>query len=1057
MLRLRFPLNYFLSYKSAGERFACLGTRSAQGLVLAVLSVAIPARAAAVPTTTIIGISSSSGPVTSVAADTIVTLTATVKAGGVAAAPGLVTFCAATASRCADAAVYGTVPLIHSGPAAGTATLKMAFGAGSHSVKAVLASTHNYQSSTSSTVTFSVTDIPTTTALQTAGTYSLHATVVGNAKSTVGPTGTITVADLTKGNTSLGSASLGPSTPGQSFVQGTSMTLPQDIEDIATGDFNGDGRQDLAFAMGTNNSILIALGNGDGTFQPLVHYVVYGQAVGIAVGDFNQDGALDLAVALTYSRQVDILFGNGDGTFFVGASASTGADPYTLVAADFNEDGILDLAVANIADATYSILLGNGDGSFTPAAAVASGVAAGYVAQIADLNGDGHLDIFATNGFYGYTVLLGNGDGTFRSRSFLPPAGTYTQYGGSVVGDFNGDGIPDVVIEDLYDYLILLLGNGDGTFTQQSSTIPVGGGPRLMTSADLNRDGKLDVILADGTWGGLGEDAVQLFYGNGDGTFTQATVPDAPSFVNIPAVADFNGDGFPDIIVGNAGELTQPKIVTADIFLDHFSQTATASLSNVCIAGTETHQVQANYPGDDNYQGSSSGPFLLTGSPVATSVTLTSTSASIVYGTPETLTAAVSATTGVPTGTVSFLDGGIPIGSAPLDGTGHAGLTTAALPVGSHSITASYGGACPWVAGTSTLLTVQVAKAALSISVTNASRSYGTANPIFTGTISGLIGQDTVTVTYATTATTSSPTGGYPITATVGSSDAATYAVTVTPGTLTIDKTASTLTLTAGPNPALAQSLVSLTAQATSSIAGVPTGTVTFSDGGTVLGTAPLNAAGQANYGTANLSVGTHSVTAAYSGDQNFIDSTASPVAETIGDCTLKITGSSSQTVSAGDTATYTFAVTPTTPATLAPVALAVAGLPASATFVFSPATVATGSGTTAVTLTVVAPAQTGAMRRTGKPHASSFVMAVGLLVLPWGALWSTGKSRNWKALFRLYSMTAGVLLCLSQLSGCGGGSHPTTPTPSAQSYNLTVTASSGSSQHSATVALTVQ
>ena len=137
----------------------------------------------------------------------------------------------------------------------------------------------------------------------------------------------------------------------------------------------------------------------------------------------------------------------------------------------------------------------------------------------------------------------------------------------------------------------------------------------------------------------------------------------------------------------------------------------------------------------------------------------------------------------------------------------------------------------------------------MSISVANASRSYGSANPIFTGTISGLIGQDTVTVTYATTATTSSPTGAYPITATVGGPDAATYAATVTPGTLTINKTTSTLTLTAGPNPALAQSSVSLTAQATSSTAGVPTGTVTFSDGGTVLGTAPLDAAGKANYG----------------------------------------------------------------------------------------------------------------------------------------------------------------------------------------------------------------
>jgi Bacterial Ig-like domain (group 3)/MBG domain (YGX type)/FG-GAP-like repeat len=1056
MLRLRFPLNYFLSCKSAGERFACLGIRSARGLVLAALSVAMPAHAAAVATTTILGISSSSGPVTSVAAGTILTLTATVKAGGIAATPGLVTFCDATASGCADAAVYGTVPLIHSGPAAGTATLRMAFGAGSHSVKAILGSTHNYQSSTSSTVTFSVTDIPTTTALQTAGTYSLRATVVGNAKSTVGPTGTITIADLTKGNTSLGSTSLGPSTAGQSFVQGTSMTFPINIEDIATGDFNGDGRQDLAFAMDTNNSILIALGNGDGSFQPLVHYIVYGQAVSIAVGDFNQDGALDLAVSLTSQRRVDILFGNGDGTFFVGAAASTGADPYAVATADFNEDGILDLAVANDVDRTYSILLGNGDGNFTPEAAVPSGVAPSF-ARIADFNGDGHLDIFDTNGFFGYTVLLGNGDGTFTSRSFLPPTGTYTQYGASALGDFNGDGIPDVVIEDLDDYLILLQGNGDGTFTQQSSTIPVGGGPRGMTSADLNRDGKLDLILADGTWGGLGESAIQLFYGNGDGTFSQATVPDVPSFVAIPAVADFNGDGFPDIFVGNAGQLATPPMITGDIFVHQFSQTATASLSNVCIPGTETHQVQANYPGDDNYQSSSSGPIPLTGSPVATSVTLTSTSASIVYGAPETLTAAVSATTGIPTGTVTFLDGGIPIGSAALDGTGHASLTTAAIPVGSHGITASYGGACPWVAGTSTLLTVQVTKAALSISVANASRSYGTANPIFTGTISGLIGQDTVTVTYATAATTSSPTGAYPITATIGGSDAATYAVTVTPGTLTINKTASTLTLTAGPNPALAQSSVSLTAQATSSTAGVPTGTVTFSDGDTVLGTAPLNAAGQAGYSTSNLSVGTHSITAVYGGDQNFIASTASPVAETIGDCTLKITGSSSQTVSAGDTATYTFAVTPTTPTTLAPVALAVAGLPASATFVFSPATVATGSGTTAVTLTVVAPAQTGAMRRTSDPHAGSFMMAVGLLVLPWGALWSTGKSRNRKTLFGLYAMTAGALLCLSQLSGCGGGSHPTTPTPSAQSYNLTVTASSGSSQHSATVALTVQ
>ena len=387
----------------------------------------------------------------------------------------------------------------------------MAFGAGSHSVKAVLASTHNYQSSTSSTVTFSVTGIPTTTALQTTGAYSLRATVVGNAKSTVGPTGTITVADLTKGNTSLGSASLGPSTPGQSLRTRDVDNFParhrghcyrrlQRRRPPGPGICHGHKqlrtgcpreRRRYVSTFGSLRCLWAGCRHRRRRFQP-----------------GWSDGPGGHPYLPAPGRH---LVWQGGRAFFVGASANTGADPYTVTAADFNEDGILDLAVANIADATFSILLGNGDGSFTPAAAVTSGVAAGYVAQIADFNGDGHLDIFATNGLYGYTVLLGNGDGTFSSRSFLPPTGTYTQYGGSVAGDFNGDGIPDVIIEDLYDYLILLLGNGDGTFTQQSTTIPVGGGPRLMTSADLNRDGKLDVILADGTWGGLGRARYNFF------------------------------------------------------------------------------------------------------------------------------------------------------------------------------------------------------------------------------------------------------------------------------------------------------------------------------------------------------------------------------------------------------------------------------------------------------------------------------------------------------------------------------------------------------------------
>jgi hypothetical protein len=884
----------------------------------------------------------------------------------------------------------------------------------------------------------------------------LNVSVTGAAKAAVGPTGTVTFADITSGNTSLGTATLGPATAGQSFAAGTTMTFPTLIEDIVTGDFNGDGCQDLAFSLFGTNAILVALGNGDGTFQAPVSSSVYDQPTGMAVGDFNQDGIPDLAV--TVNGQLAIMLGNGDGTFVNQFTYAAGVGPDFVSAGDFNEDGILDLAVAgaggNASNSTINIFLGNGDGSFTPGQVSPGGLPPEYI-PIADLNGDGHLDMFATNDLYGYTVLLGKGDGTFTATTFTKPAGSFEDYGPVVLGDFNGDGIPDAVVDDTEENLLVLLGKGDGTFTQQPPIAAPSAALRQMRSADLNGDGKLDLVVAIGSWGKVGEggpNELGLFYGNGDGTFTQAVIPDEPYSVNVPAVADFNGDGLPDIIVGNAGERIQP-IITANIFLDQFSQTSTASLPSICFPGTATHQVQASYSGDGNYQSSSSAPVALTASPVATAVTLTSSPAAV-YGSAATLTADVTATSGIPTGPVTFLDGGIPIGTEALDNTGHASLTTSSLSAGSHAITASYGANCPWAASTSAVLAIQVGKAALSVSVGNVSRSYGTANPVFTGSVSGLIGNDSVTVTYSTTATTGSPAGTYPITAAVSGANAGAYAITITGGTLTITKTAGTLALTGGPNPALALSTITFTAQATSSTTGRPTGTVTFSDSGTVLGTATVDSSGQASISSAQLSVGAHSVTAAYGGDQNFLAGNAGPVSETIGDYALTIVGDTNQTVSAGGTATYTFLVTPTTPTTLAPVTLAVAGLPASATGVFSPASVATGSGATSVTLTVSTTEQMGAMRRTGKPPALGLAMAAWLLVLPWGVVRGTRERFRRVPLLGLCVMASGAILCLSQLSGCGG-KGPASPAPAAQSYHVTVTASSGSLQHSASVGLT--
>ena len=130
-----------------------------------------------------------------------------------------------------------------------------------------------------------------------------------------------------------------------------------------TGDFNGDGRPDLAVANYGDNDVSVLLGNGDGTFQNQVTYAV-GSSPALVTGDFNGDGRTDLAVANQDSNDVSVLLGNGDGTFQNQVTYAVGSAPYALVAGDFNGDGRTDLAVANSYDNDVSVLLGNGDGTF---------------------------------------------------------------------------------------------------------------------------------------------------------------------------------------------------------------------------------------------------------------------------------------------------------------------------------------------------------------------------------------------------------------------------------------------------------------------------------------------------------------------------------------------------------------------------------------------------------------------------------------------------------------------------------------------------------------------
>jgi hypothetical protein len=223
---------------------------------------------------------------------------------------------------------------------------------------------------------------------------------------------------------------------------------------IAVGDFNGDGRPDIVvgnYGLGCcndNGSLSVLIGNGDGTFRPQQVMSAFYPGT-VAVGDFNGDGKLDLAVGQeSSSGGVQIYLGNGDGTFQAGGSYGNQYDGSSVAVGDLNGDGKLDLVTSNWGEnGTVSVLLGNGDGTFQSAQAydvTGQGYGAEDEVVIADLNGDGTPDIaVASQDFGTVSVLLGNGDGTFGNLSTEPTASYIPT--ALAAADFNGDGKPDLV------------------------------------------------------------------------------------------------------------------------------------------------------------------------------------------------------------------------------------------------------------------------------------------------------------------------------------------------------------------------------------------------------------------------------------------------------------------------------------------------------------------------------------------------------------------------------------------------------------------------------------
>jgi len=329
----------------------------------------------------------------------------------------------------------------------------------------------------------------------------------------------------------------------------TSFPVSNTTWAIAAGDFNRDGKLDLAVGGSEAGGLSIFLGNGDGTFGPEMRLPVNNSSA-LAVGDFNGDGKLDIVYdnsSLT-SGSIGILLGNGDGTFTPMPSIPLPAAPgqwSALAAADLNGDGFLDIVITGSNLTQAYVLLGKGDGTFANPSSVGV-VGSPYTLAVADFNGDGKLDIaLADSQNQKVSILLGNGDGTFQPQQEYSTPGYAIQI---CAADFNGDGYPDLAIGNsgLGGGISILLNNGDGTF-RAGTTIAPGTNYYFVATDDINGDGKLDLVVFRESSGGGNE----VFLGNGDGTFSSTPFELGTSLEAPATIADLNGDGAPDILVPN--------------------------------------------------------------------------------------------------------------------------------------------------------------------------------------------------------------------------------------------------------------------------------------------------------------------------------------------------------------------------------------------------------------------------------------------------------------------------------------------------------------------------
>ena len=758
----------------------------------------------------------------------------------------------------------------------------------------------------------------------------------------------------------------------------------------------------------------------------------------IVVGDFNGDGIQDYAAASTsLPTQLMVYLGNGDGTFKPGIGSVATYDPTvlpftTMATADFNGDGILDIVFGNQNSNTFGgtdvvMMLGNGDGTFKQGQPLSVPAVSGGLTSImgniitGDFNNDGIPDIAFSN--YGLEndasveVFFGVGDGTFTNTpTVLANVGSASATYSTIylaTSDANKDGNADLVAFDSQDATAtVFFGNGDGTF-KTGTVYQAGNFPELGALGDLNGDGWPDMVIPDLVASSGTGSYVSVFLNNGDGTFgyPQTYVSHFPNQI---VLADLNNDGILDIVQAedNGGHVAvMYGSANGSYSFSQFTQTTINTAGAWAVALIDSKN--SGYPDIlvDEEGGSEVG-VLLNGMVSTTQFN----NVALVGSAADTETMSVNYS-----GDNANLPSSAP--SLMLSGSNTTIATKLAWSPGANSTV--FGTVVP-----SSVLNAQVANSIPGTITYVAQSNSGDIIPVSSATILPAAGAYSITATFTPTSTDD-------------------YAQSTASTVFNVTKAAVTTTLTSSATQAEAGASITLTDTLLSNTTGTPTGSVSFLAGSLSLGSATIGSTGIATITTTSLPAGTLSITAIYTGDNNFNSAAATPISVATGSPSITLAvGQPSMTITVGASGTEALTVTPQLGYT-GDVSFTCGSLPTGVTCSFSPSIGALSGAPlqSALTVTTADPSTSTAQNKSGaEMMAAGAAASLASILLFW--LPDRRKRINWAVSLLIAGVAAFSI-------GCSGGGAPTTPVTGPASTNLVLASSATKIAEGGTVTFT--